>query len=217
MFDEVLRAWKRSGLLKIALNKTIEMLEISKEMFNSALRMMIDVGAIEDLYAIDRKLNEYQMDIRKKILEHLAINPAVDVPASLVLVTIVVDIERIGDYSKNLVELARHYPEPLQGKYFDRIREMENKVSDMFPEVIESFKKGDKEKAKDIMEKHAKIAKESDFIIDHLIEDVKITAKDGIIAALLSRYLKRVSAHLKNVASSVVNPFHRIGYKPEEN
>jgi hypothetical protein len=27
------------------------------------------------------------------------------------------------------------------------------------------------------------------------------------------RYLKRVSAHLKNVASSVVNPYHRIGFR----
>ncbi len=216
MFEEVLKAWKRSGLLKIAFEKTFEMLEIAKDMFNSALKMMIEVGEIEDLYAIDRKLNEYQIDVRKKILEHLVINPAVDVPASLVLVTIIVDIERIGDYSKNLVELAVHYPEPLEGRYFKKIRKVENKVREMFPQVIESFKNGDKEKAKSVMEEHAKIAKECDFIIDRLIEDRKISAKEGIIAALLSRYLKRVSAHLKNVASSVVNPFHKIGYKPED-
>jgi len=30
------------------------------------------------------------------------------------------------------------------------------------------------------------------------------------------RYLKRVSAHLKNVATSVVNPYHRIGYKEKK-
>jgi hypothetical protein len=31
--------------------------------------------------------------------------------------------------------------------------------------------------------------------------------------ALYLRYLKRVSAHLKNVATSVVNPYHRIGFR----
>ena len=31
--------------------------------------------------------------------------------------------------------------------------------------------------------------------------------------ALYLRYLKRVSAHIKNVATSVVNPYHRIGYR----
>jgi hypothetical protein len=30
---------------------------------------------------------------------------------------------------------------------------------------------------------------------------------------LLLRYMKRVAAHLKNVCSAEVNPFHRIGYR----
>jgi len=34
--------------------------------------------------------------------------------------------------------------------------------------------------------------------------------------ALYMRYLKRVSAHLKNVATSVVNPYHRIGFREKE-
>jgi len=39
---------------------------------------------------------------------------------------------------------------------------------------------------------------------------------DYAAAALYLRYLKRIAAHLSNIASSVVNPFHRIGYKPKE-
>jgi hypothetical protein len=30
---------------------------------------------------------------------------------------------------------------------------------------------------------------------------------------LYLRYLKRMSAHVKNVATSIVNPFHRIGFR----
>ena len=30
--------------------------------------------------------------------------------------------------------------------------------------------------------------------------------------ALYARYLKRIGAHLKNITSSVVNPFESIGY-----
>ena len=30
---------------------------------------------------------------------------------------------------------------------------------------------------------------------------------------LMLRYLKRVAAHLRNVCSAEVNPFHRIGYR----
>ena len=34
----------------------------------------------------------------------------------------------------------------------------------------------------------------------------------GIAFALYLRFLKRIAAHSRNLASSVVNPFHRIGY-----
>jgi len=32
---------------------------------------------------------------------------------------------------------------------------------------------------------------------------------------MYSRYLKRIAAHSRNLISSVVNPFERIGYKEE--
>ena len=35
----------------------------------------------------------------------------------------------------------------------------------------------------------------------------------AVTAALYLRFLKRVSAHLKNVATSVVNPYYRIGFR----
>jgi phosphate uptake regulator len=36
---------------------------------------------------------------------------------------------------------------------------------------------------------------------------------EAVTAALYLRYLKRVSAHIKNVATSVVNPYYRIGFR----
>jgi hypothetical protein len=39
--------------------------------------------------------------------------------------------------------------------------------------------------------------------------------REAIIRALLLRFIKRVSAHLKNVASSLVNPYPKLGYKPD--
>jgi hypothetical protein len=65
------------------------------------------------------------------------------------------------------------------------------------------------------MERHARIAPNCESLVEELIHDPKISAHTGIISALLARHLKRVSAHLKNVASSVVNPYHRLGYRPQ--
>jgi hypothetical protein len=38
----------------------------------------------------------------------------------------------------------------------------------------------------------------------------------AVTVALHLRFLKRVSAHLKNVATSVVNPYYRIGFREKE-
>ena len=40
-------------------------------------------------------------------------------------------------------------------------------------------------------------------------------ADTATAVAMYSRYLKRIGAHSRNLISSVVNPFERIGYREE--
>jgi phosphate uptake regulator len=178
--------------------------------------MITGSGKVEGLYRIDRQLNELQIAIRRRILEHLAINPAQDINASFVLAILVIDLERIGDYAKNLDEIAKHYPEPISGGAFDALHPMAERVKEMFTQTKIAITQNDTELARRVMADQADLAMQADRLMDQLIESKDISVKEGIVAALLSRYLKRVSAHLKNVASSVVNPYHRIGYRPNE-
>jgi phosphate uptake regulator len=101
-------------------------------------------------------------------------------------------------------------------KYIPRLVEMSQKVKEIFKLTEESFKEGDAEKGSRAMEQHAEIARFCDSILEELIRDDVIAARKAIVCALLTRYLKRISAHLKNIASSVVNPFERIGYRPQQ-
>ena len=39
---------------------------------------------------------------------------------------------------------------------------------------------------------------------------------EAVTTALYVRFLKRISAHLMNIASSVVNPFDRIGFRGDD-
>lgn len=216
MFREFFQLWKKAGLLNEALEETEKMLLVAKNMFSFSLRVLMDKEKEkEDIYKIDRELNKLQRNVRRKILEHLSINPQQDVTSCLVLITIVIDIERIGDYSKNLIELSHKYPQRLKGKYIERIREIEKDIEELFDRTINAFKNADIDLAKQIMERHARIAVHCEKVVEDLIEDAEISSRMGIIYALLARYLKRVSAHLKNIASSVSNPFHRLGYKPK--
>ena len=217
MFREFFQLWKKAGLLNEALEETEKMLLVAKNMFSFSLRVLMDKEKEkEDIYKIDRELNKLQRNVRRKILEHLSINPQQDVTSCLVLITIVIDIERIGDYSKNLIELSHKYPQRLKGKYIERIREIEKEIEELFDGTISAFKNADIDLAKQIMERHARIAVHCEKVVEDLIEDTEVSSRMGIIYALLARYLKRVSAHLKNIASGVVNPFHRLGYKPKK-
>lgn len=216
MFREFFQLWKKTGLLSEALEEVERMLLMAKDMFSFSLRVLMDKEKEkEDIYKIDRELNKLQRNVRRKILEHLSINPQQDVTSCLVLITIVIDIERIGDYSKNLIELSHKYPPRLKGKYIDKIREIERDIEELFDGTINAFKDADIDLAKQVMERHSKIAIHCEKTMEELIEDTNISPGTGIIYTLLARYLKRVSAHLKNVASSVANPFHRLGYKPK--
>ncbi len=212
----LLSIWKGSGLLRLCVEDLFKMFDISESMFSAAWEMITGSGKVEDLYKIDRHLNELQIAIRRRILEHLAINPAQDINATFVLAILVIDLERIGDYVKNLDEIAKHYPEPISGGAFDTLRPMAQRVKEMFAQTKIAITESDTELARKVMADQANLAMQADRLMDQLIESKDIAVKEGIVAALLSRYIKRVSAHLKNVASSVVNPYHRIGYRPSE-
>jgi len=216
MFREFFEIWRKAGLLGMATGEVEKMLLMAKDMFIFSLRVLMDKEKEEeDIYEIDQKLNKLMINVRKKILEHLSVNPSQDVTSCLILITIIIDIERIGDYSKNLVELSHRYPSPLKEGYTERIREIKNEITELFDQTINAFKNADIDLGKEIMARHAKLAPRCEKIIDDLIEDTEISSKIGIVYTLLARHLKRVSAHLKNIASSVVNPFHRLGYKPK--
>ncbi len=216
MYRDLLNIWKGSGLLSLCVDDLLKMFDISEMMFSAGWEMITGSGKVEGLYRIDRQLNELQIAIRRRILEHLAINPAQDINASFVLAILVIDIERIGDYAKNLDEIAKHYPEPISGGAFDALHPMAERVKEMFAQTKIAITESDEELARRVMADQANLAMQADRLMDQLIESKDVSVKEGIVAALLSRYIKRVSAHLKNVASSVVNPYHRIGYRPNE-
>lgn len=216
MFGEVWKFWRRETLIDKAEEEVERMIVIAKDMFRIAMSVFLDKEKSRaDLYKMDQGLNAIQMDVRRKILQHLSINPAMDITASLILITIIVDIERLGDYSKNVLDLSREIDTKLEGGYFDEVRRLRKEIEPLFDVTASVIKEMDKDVAKKGMQKCTDIAKRCDVLLDQLLDET-VCAKEAILSTLLLRYLKRIASHLKNVASSVVNPFARIGYKPNE-
>jgi phosphate uptake regulator len=67
------------------------------------------------------------------------------------------------------------------------------------------------------MSEHRSITKQCDQIINEIVAEpyTGIPPNDLVALALYVRYLKRISAHLTNIVSSVANPFDKIGFKQD--
>ncbi|MEJ2189587.1 MAG: PhoU domain-containing protein [Acidobacteriota bacterium] len=214
---------RKDSLLRQAYARSLEMLEEDQEMFLAAiesLREHNDARIDVDIYAKDQLINAYEREVRRKVFTHLAVSRDADLQASLVLVSIVIDIERIGDLTKNIVDLALQHPGKLAcGSFENDMRKIETTVRTMFALLIEALPAADVAKAKEVMSEHWWIGRRADEILNALIarSDKELVCNEAVSTALYVRFLKRISAHLMNIASSVVNPFDRIGFREDIN
>jgi len=219
MFKILKQFLQKESLMVQSYEETEKTLKTCQEMFEETVRTLrySDTAAIRiDIREKDQQINKYQQEIRRKMLSHLAIAETKELSTALVLISIVIDVERIGDYTKNIEDLAIRHPKRLKvGKYEEIIEQLEKEVKSKFETVIASFTEYDIESAREVMSEHRSINKQCDQILNELVLDptCEIPSNALVVLALFVRYLKRISSHLTNIVSSVANPFDMIGFK----
>jgi len=218
---ELIELWRSDNLLTQALNDSHTMLESTQEMFRESVGSLrhSDDGEIKmTVYETDLLVNRYQREVRKKVLKHLAITGGANIIPGLILTSIVIDIERLGDYTKNIMDLAIAHPRRLKCALFESdIANIETSVAELFDKAIPAIKDSDKKTAQELIEGYWWILKKCDKIQTQLIQEAApgCTPGTAVTIALYSRYLKRIAAHLINVVTSVVNPFEAISFYQE--
>ena len=114
MWKEIVTLFKSEGPLQEAYDEAILALRESHSMFDDAVAHLHSEGVMEtDIYKRDRRINKYERSVRRKIVTHMSVSSKPDINLGLILTSIVIDIERIGDYTKNIVELAVSVPGPF--------------------------------------------------------------------------------------------------------
>ena len=219
MLKQIFEIFKSDSLYEQALLECHEMLDIDLSMFKASIHSLRKSDSAEidiDIYEMDKKINKFERDVRRKVMTHLAVGGKEDVGSGLVLVSVVIDIERIGDYTKNIYDLAVNHPKKLDGgSAEDRLADIEKISYNLFESSTQAFKDQDIKKASLLMGDYKKnISFQCDSITNDIITG-KIDSLDigsSSAVGLYARYLKRISAHSRNLISSIVNPFERIGY-----
>ena len=122
LFKDIVKLWKSEDLLSQAWSESYEMMLLSNEIFTQAISYLREGENIKSIKALkkrDSEINSFQKDVRRKVVTHYAITQNTeDLPNGLVLLNMVVDIERVGDYTKNILDLALNYPDTIRSEDF---------------------------------------------------------------------------------------------------
>jgi len=222
MLRKLLELFSRESLLDQAHADIITMLKEDNEMFGEAIRTLRHSDTAElrfDFQEKDRYINKLEREVRKKVITHLSVQQGFNISAALVITAIVHDVERIGDYCKNIAELASLHPKEMAlGELEGGFQDIEKAISNRFDKTIKALEEIDVDIANTVLDEHPGITRFCDSVVRALVNEEISDLKPGEYAslALYARYLKRTASHLSNIASSIVNPFHRIGFRPKD-
>lgn len=221
MFKKWLAIFQKDTLLDRAYQRSFDMLAITMAMCMEAkvdLRQREDSEIDLSMKEKDKQVNKYEREVRRMVFNHLAVQGTADLPSGLALISIIIDIERLGDYAKNMLELAYDHPGKLHGGEFEEeLVRIETAVEDNFIQTKKCFEEGKADLAINLLDKYAWVNDVCDEIVKAIVQEKDPNIRSGDAAALILyvRWLKRINSHLRNITTSVVNPFDRIGFQPK--
>ena len=176
-------------------------------------------GAVEtvadEVRRTDRQINVTEIEIRRELLVHISVHGTADAGEMLVFMNMIKDLERIGDYNKNIFDLA------LEGVSFSGAEDLEqilgfrDELSSRIALMGEILDTRDEDRARAYIERSDQLRREFDGLVNELVH-ATAPALVAVPRALLYRFLKRVAAHCANVATAVVMPVDRLDYFDED-
>jgi phosphate uptake regulator len=193
------------------------MLENGRHIFDAAANAFLggEPGDVrENLFATDKEINDLERMIRREIIVHCTSHGLSQLPGCLVMMSISKDAERIGDYCKNLFDLA-----VLQRKekddYYTDLEQMKGTISDLLKEAQELYSLQDEDKARDFCRRADALADDCDEKLSDLTSPDPGTTQPAL-TALAYRYQKRIVAHLSNIVTSIFLPVDQLDYFDED-
>ncbi|MBW2522787.1 MAG: hypothetical protein JRI23_01365 [Deltaproteobacteria bacterium] len=164
------------------------------------------------LYKKDVEVNKLQRRIRRQLVAHVTNTECRHVPYAMLIMSLIKDVERIGDYSKNMVELTdlevEDLPDDENVKELAQIREF---VDELVRAVADVFLESEEDQATEMTVEGRATCKRC----DRLILEVAKANYDGattVSLALSARFYKRIAGHVLNLFSGVIMPLHKLDF-----
>ena len=192
------------------------MLQRSARMLDHSLEVLLDNTPVSmDLEELDDMVDEAERRVRRTILHHLAVNPKQDLVASLILVSMVQDAERIGDFARGLVELVKMARSPRSGPFAEELRGFADRLRPLFEMTERAFRKAHGTEARRMIKTHRALRNDLKAYRTRVAES-DLSADMAVLYAGAAQIFRRVGAHMSNICSTVVQPYDEIRHGEED-
>tara|TARA_B100000029_G_scaffold472927_1_gene513876 strand:+ start:621 stop:1322 length:702 start_codon:yes stop_codon:yes gene_type:complete len=220
MWTELLQIFRSNDPMRNMAGDFLKMLELTKEMAQivrpHVLSNSLDFEQRRKVYKLDISVNKLERTVRKRVIAHLSLRNKGDVLHALLMMTLVKDVERVGDYIKNIAEVSELGGTALpEGEIRTELEDLVMIAHMMFEEVAPIISSQDNARAIELIEEGRNAGKRCDRLLVELSKS-NMTPAETTATVLLTRFYKRIGAHLVNILSSVVMPLHKVDFFDEK-
>lgn len=178
-----------------------------------------DAGIVRvDLVETDMGINKLEREIRRSLIVHATVHGATEFPSCLILMSVTKDAERIGDYAKNILDVATFCPATPESPYHAHLIDLRMRISASLADTREIYNAQDSERAAAFIQETEDLKDECDDKVEEILRargESKLENSEAAGAALCYRYFKRTISHARNIATSLVVSVDRLDYFDE--
>jgi phosphate transport system protein len=199
----------------------MKMLELASDLTVRAGKMYFlettDAQELLEVRRQDTKVNKLQRKIRKGVVTHLSASTKTpDLPYCLLLMSLVKDVERIGDYAKELSVIPQFAaPSFSDHEIVQELRLIRVGVEEMVTDLQNVLSTDDNEQAVKMIRHGRGLIDRGDGLLRALaVQPFDPSTHTALV--LGTQYYRRLCGHALNVLSSVVVPLHKLDYYDED-
>ena len=193
--------------LKELQTELVEMCRLTETMIENAIQALMekDRALGKSVAEMDRRVDEYEMDLEKKCRRILLRRQPVAKDFRIVstALNMITDIERFGDQASDIGEIVATMPGERYIKRLTHIREMGGLAVKMVHESVDSFIHNDEPLADAVIKTDDKMDELFLRVKSDLIELRRKDSANGdqaIELMMIAKYLERIGDHAVNVA-----------------
>ncbi len=219
-FRSIMSLFREDDWTSNLVEKLDEMLELSAAMFGHAQGVVLgtvdDTDAQKLIFNRDKRINKLVRKIRRRVVARLSLDKhGAEVPTALIFMNAVKDAERLGDYGKNLYEVADMQPDaPDYDLYEAWLGPRGERITDLMERTREAFSESDDTLAARIIADSRTLGRDCEAAIREITATVT-SVRDAVALVLALRFYKRIVGHLSNIATTVVMPVDMLDFYDE--